>query len=180
VKTCPNPEILLAAAEDRLAPDLAVTWQAHLESCPECGRALAELRTLGSMLSELGRAAEREPARPVWAHVVARLERPGVLDRLPLGFAGALRHAQAFLQPTVAGGVVATLGGLVLGTWLAIAFHQAPATSLAIEPYATSSLVDDSGGGLSDSYFSIGAESSPEPDAVSPGAGAADSGGATP
>jgi hypothetical protein len=180
VNPCPNPEILLQAAEDRLAPDLAATWQAHLEGCPECQRNLAELRTLGSMLAELGRAAEREPTRPVWAHVAARLERPGLLDRLPLGFAGALRHAQAFLQPTVAGGVVATLGGLILGTWLALTFNQAPATSLAIEPYATSSLVDDNGAALSDSYFAIGAESSSEPDAAIPGAGAADSGGATP
>lgn len=182
---CPRPEILLAAAEDRLTPDAAAAWQPHIAQCPECTRNLAALRDVGSMLAELGRAA-REPAGPVWAHVAARLDRPGMMDRLPLGIVGALRHTQAVLQPAVAGGVVATVGGLVLGTWLAVAFDRAPATSLAIEPYTASSLVDDGGAGLSEGYFAIGDAANPQSDMAMPGddagaaAGGTDSGGTTP
>jgi len=185
---CPRPEILLAAAENRLAPDAAAAWQTHIAQCPECTRNLAALRDVGAMLAELGRAAAREPAGPVWAHVAARLDGPGIMDRLPLGVAGLLRLTHAFLQPAVAGGVVATVGGLVLGTWLAIAFDGAPANSLAMEPYATSSLADDSGSGLSDGFFAIGDASASQDVPSLPGAGeaalpetgGADSGGVTP
>jgi len=168
---CPRPEILLAAAEDRLAPDAVAVWQSHIAQCPECTRSLAALREVGTLLTELGRAAAHEPAGPVWAHVATRLERPRVMERLPLGVAGWVRETHAFLQPAVAGGIAATVVGLVLGTWLGIAFDRVPATSLAIEPYATSSLVDDSDAGLVDGYFAIGDGAAPQSDAALPDTG---------
>ncbi len=179
MKACPRPEILVAAAEDRLDARLVAAWRVHFETCPECTRALAGLRSVGTLLSELARAERQAASPPVWAQVAARLEQPRVLDRLPVGLAGALRPTRAFLQPAVAGGVAATLGGLALGTWLAIAFHRAAATSLAVEPYAASSLVDD-GAGLADTYFALGADSPGASETATPGSSAADSEGATP
>ena len=187
---CPDFEVLLAAADGRLDPDRAAAWQAHFDRCPECRGQLEDVRALGAALAELARAERHTAQAPAWANLAARLERPGVLDRLPLGIAAGLRQAGSLVQPAAAGGVAAVLAGLALGTWLALGFYPAPSTSLAAAPYEVSSLLADDAGGLAESYFVLPDEAiseglSPEGSgngspAADAGPGAADSGGAAP
>ena len=108
---------------------------------------------LGKALTELARAERRSAPAPDWADLAARLERPGILERAPIGLAAALRGAGALLQPAAAGAIAATLAGLVVGTWLGLAFRSGPASSVEAAPYEISSLLDDEADGLAASYL---------------------------
>jgi hypothetical protein len=148
--------------------------------CPE--EALVDARDtqfeaqLGKALSELGRAERTSEPAPDWAAFAARLERPGLLDRAPLGLAAAVRGAGAFLQPAAAGAVAATLAGLALGTWLALSFSRGPATGADSQAYEDSSLFDDEASVLAASYFTLAGDGATEDSPAD--AGGADSGGA--
>lgn len=131
---------------------------------------------LGKALSELGRAERTSEPAPGWAELAARLERPGLLDRAPLGLAAAVRGAGAFLQPAAAGAAAATLAGLALGTWLALSFSRPPATGVDSQVYEDSSLFDDQASALAASYFTLAGDAATEDSPAD--AGRPDSGGA--
>jgi hypothetical protein len=117
---------------------------------------------LGKALAELGRAERASAPAPDWGEFAARLERPSFLERAPIGLAAAVRGAGAFLQPSAAGAIAATLAGLTLGTWLALSFQHAATTSTDTVLYEDSALLDDEAGGLAASYFTVAGDAASE------------------
>jgi hypothetical protein len=174
-RNCPSPTTLLAAAEARLAAPEADAVLAHAAGCEECRTALAGLRTLQTALAELGAAEHAAQGGVRWAAVAARVERPRLSDRLPLGVWAAWRDAGVLLRPAVAGSLVAVLAGLALGTWMGIVTQRGTSQALATEPYAVSSLVSDGERGLAATYFG---DATSESNALD-GTSAADEGSAT-
>lgn len=150
-RQCLSPETLLAVAEERLAA--AAAFREHAGGCRECREALVELRALQVSLADLAQA-DRTAARGIaWAALATRLERPRLADRLPLDVWAAWREAGVLLRPAVAGTMVATLAGLALGTWMALATQRGTSQALATEPYSVSTLVSDGSRGLAATYF---------------------------
>jgi hypothetical protein len=145
--------VLLAAAEERASLPEIAAWREHLESCPECLRALDDLRSLGLSLAELGRAERQAAPASLWTRVEARLDRPPLVARLPLGLAAACRQAGDFLRPAVAGTATAALAGLVLGTYLAIDWQRGTPIAAASDPFEVSTLLGESASGLAGSYL---------------------------
>lgn len=150
---CPAPETLLAAAEERLPAAAAAECRLHARSCGTCRAALAELRDLRAALAELQQADRDATAGISWTALSARLGRPPLSDRLPLGAVALWRQTSEFLRPSIAGTAVATVAGLALGTWLAVASQTGTSKALATEPFTVSNLVDDGARGLSAAYF---------------------------
>lgn len=150
---CPSHEVLLAAAEERLTPGETAVWREHLESCPECVRALADLGVVCRALAELGSAERHAAPASLWTRVEARLDRPPLVARLPLGLAAACRQAGDLLQPAVAGTATAALAGLVLGTYLAIDMQRGTSSAVASQPFEVSTLLGESASGLAGSYL---------------------------
>ena len=150
---CPAPKTMLAAAEERLPAAAAAECRLHAESCGTCRAALAELRDLRAALAGLLQA-DRDAAPGIsWTALSSRLGRPPLADRLPLGAVALWRQTSEFLRPTVASTAMATVAGLALGTWLAVASQRGTSEALATEPFTVSNLVDDGARGLSAAYF---------------------------
>jgi hypothetical protein len=133
---------------------LAATHQEHIGRCERCQRALQDLRDLTPLLGELSRASERgeSAGATLWPRIAARIERPGLADRLPLPVAAAGRIFAEALRPAAVATAAAGIAGLLLGGWLAVA-SRSPVRASDDDPYTVSSLVDDSGGGLTSTYL---------------------------
>jgi hypothetical protein len=116
---------------------------------------VADLRDLAPLLGELSRAGERSGAAgaqpSLWPRIDARLERPGLADRLPAPLVTAGRILGEMLRPAAAATAAAAIAGLLLGAWLALASRSSVRAD-ETDPYTVSSLVDDSGGGLISTY----------------------------
>ena len=93
----------------------------------------------------------------------------GEADRVPLGAIAAWRQAGELMRPAVAGTAVATVAGLALGTYLAVASQGGTSRALAAEPFAVSNLVEDGARGLAATYFG---DTESESDALGNGEGA--------
>lgn len=110
-------------------------------------------------LAALGRADRASAPPPAWNVFVRQIDRPTLAARLPLGLTAVLRPMAEFGRPAVAGTLAATLAGVALGTWLAVAFDRTPtATALASTDYTGSTLLDGDDPGL-DAYLMEGTSS---------------------
>ena len=149
---CLDFETLQSAAS---AAPLPAAQREHVAGCRRCSRVLADLRDLAPLLGELSRASEQSGAAgaraSLWPKVAARLERPGLADRLPVPVVTVGRILGEMLRPAAVATAAAGIAGLLLGGWLAVASRSSVRAD-ETNPYTVSSLVDDSGGGLSSTY----------------------------
>jgi hypothetical protein len=125
-------------------------------------------------LAALGRADRASAPPPAWNAFTRELDRPGLAARVPLRLATVLRPLAEFGRPAVAGTLVATLAGVALGTWLAVAFDRGPtAAALASTEYTGSTLLDGDDPGL-DAYLADGTSGEvPADDTLPSGSGEA-------
>jgi len=159
---CPDPALLNAAASGRLDAAKTARWQEHLNSCPACAAAVAEIQLLHSGLAEFGRAERSAVPVALASRIEAGLARPRFGARLPIGLAASLRQASALFEPAVAGSAIAAVAGLALGTWMALETPSPSTEALATEPYAVSTLVDSDASGIGGDYLQEDAAGSEE------------------
>jgi anti-sigma factor RsiW len=121
--------------DEALAPAERAALDAHLESCPECARVLAELREIVACAANL---PPRPPASDLWPDIAARLDRVTPMVAAPSRGMPRVSRRFSFTMPQL---VAAGLALMVVsggGVW--VLQHGGRAT--ALPPVAATSESD--------------------------------------